>query len=106
MATKGRADKIDFLPTPGYLIVKPIENSQPPTDIFIVDDKSFPQYAIVVEVGDAIPVHSGQQNTITIPPCDVGDEIFHSSAGFEKIRIKNNEYRIVPFDKVLAVKSK
>jgi len=86
-------------PAKGYLFLDPIEDDQiEGVPVAGVDEK--PQRAKVLAVGAYTYHTSGEKFEA---PAKKGDIVIHSSFGFENIRYKGNEYRICPFDKILAV---
>lgn len=89
-----------YTPTSGYLLVKPKKQSQS-SGISITSDE-WDQLGEVVAVGDPSYVYG--TDILKEAPCRVGDEIFHSSTGYENVRMEGKQYRIVPFNKVLLVK--
>ena len=98
-----KLDRLDYFPVPGYLLCKPLETTKI-GDIEISDDKQMPQLAKVISVG--LPIQSDYTDRIIEATCRVGDIIIHSSGGFENIRIDGEEYRIIPFNKVLLIKNR
>lgn len=89
-----------FKPVKGFLLTKPQQNEQ--SSSFEIYDKETPQRAKVLVVGDSTYHTSGQ---VFESPCKPGDVIVHSAFGFEDIRSEGEHYRLIPFDKVLAVET-
>lgn len=96
-------DKINpnIKPSAGYLLTKSLEGEKI-KGVDIVDDEEFPQFAEVLAVGES-KFHTGTDKVYEAP-CKVGDKIIHSSAGFENIKMGAEEYRMVPFERVLGVR--
>ena len=92
---------INFAPVQGYLLLEPLEDSQPEGwNVEGVDER--PQIARVLKVGE--PTYYENSDRVFKSPCKVGDTIIHSSMGFENITIEGKEYRMLPFLRVLMVK--
>lgn len=99
MAEKSR--KVQYSPVRGFILVKPLQESAAKGWDAHTDD-DIPHYAEVLAVGENTYFeHTG---LLFKAPCKVGDTIIHSSIGFENIKIDGEEYRLVPFGKVLMVK--
>ncbi len=93
---------LNFTPTPGYLLLEPLEGDQP--EGYTVEGvDEMPQLAKVLAVGDS--TYYPNTDIEYISPCKVGQKIIHSSAGYETVKIEGEEYRVVHFSKVLLVKS-
>lgn len=93
--------KIQFTPVRGFVLVKPLSDEQPKQYI-IEDSHETPHEAEVVAVGEDTWYESIDREFKA--PCKKGEKIVHSAFGFETIRIGGEEYRLVPFSKVLAIK--
>lgn len=92
----------NYKPTKGYLLLDPIDNEQS-SQFKIEDQEETPQRAVVLVVGGSTWHTSGQKFEA---PARVGDTVIHSGFGFESIRIEGSQYRLCPFDKILAVYKK
>lgn len=88
-----------YKPVKGYVLAKPEGNEQ--NSSFVIEDKETPQRAEVIKVGNDTWHVSGNKFS---SPCKPGDTIVHSGFGYEDIRFEGEHYRLIPFDKVLAVK--
>jgi co-chaperonin GroES (HSP10) len=88
-----------FQPTEGYLLVLPQEET---SEGIVAVKESFPQLAKVLVVGK--DTYYSNTDIVMKAPCKVGDLIYHSAGGFETIKHKGKEYRVVHFGKVLMVK--
>ena len=86
-------------PSNGYVLVKALSNDHSSTFLVVETEKS-PRFATCIAVGGPTIHTSGDEY---LPPCKVGDEIVHSGFGYESIKHKGVDYKLVPFDKVLAV---
>ena len=89
----------NIIVTKGYLLLEILENEQPVG--FSVEDKNQPaQRGKVLSVGDeTFDEHGNKLES----PAEIGDVVVHSAYGFENITHKDEEYRLCPFTKVLAV---
>ena len=85
----------------GYLLTKPLETTKI-GNINIEDDEQRPQKAKVLIVGKSTWYENSDR--VFESPCKVGDTIIHSSAGWENVTIEGEDFRLVPFGKVLMVK--
>jgi co-chaperonin GroES (HSP10) len=94
-------NSINYLPVAGYLLVEPLEETSVKGLNLIAEE--FPQLAKVLKVGDSY--YDKSKEMIVDSPCKSGQVVIHSSFGFEKFRSEGKEYRIVPFDKVLLIRS-
>ena len=96
-----KKNQVNYILVPGFLLVEPTETDQPKGYSVITDDQK-PQFGKVLKVGAS--TWYDYTDRIFKPPCKVGDEIIHSSVGFEIVKIEDKEYRLVPFIKVLMIK--
>ena len=94
-----KSQLINFIPVQGYLLLEPLEDSQPEGwNVEGVDER--PQIARVLRVGK--PTYYENSDRVFKSPCKVGQKIIHSSAGFEHVTIEGKEYRMLPFSRYIA----
>lgn len=91
---------IGYEPAEGFLIVEPLEEET--SRNFTIAEEGFDQKAICLKVGK--DTYYPNTNIPYKAPCKAGDEIVHSSIGFENFRVAGKKYRLVHFSKVLAIK--
>ena len=89
-----------YTPNEGCLICEPLEGED--SQHITIQDEGFDQKSKVLSVGK--DTYYPNTNIVLKSPAKVGDEIIHSSVGWENFRIMGKKYRIVPFQKVLAIK--
>ena len=94
------SNKTQYTPAEGFLICEPIEGEA--SQHLTIQDEGFEQKSKVLAVGK--DTYYPNTNISLKAPAKVGDEIIHSSIGWENFRILGQKYRIVPFQKVVAVK--
>ena len=87
-------------PAPGYILLAPLEDEDS-KDFVIADKDQTPQKGMVVSVG--APIYLQGTSILQSAPCGPDDEVIHSAFGFEKIKLDGNPYRLVPFDKIIAI---
>ena len=92
---------LDFIPAEGYILVEPLDRTS--GDYFQVYTEEFPQLARVLKIGP--PTYNPYTDRVIYPACKAGDVILHSAGGFETLKFEGKEYRIVRFDKILAIKA-
>jgi co-chaperonin GroES (HSP10) len=97
-----KKSQLNYTPVSGYLLTEPLEANQAVGWNAESDDEK-PQLAKVLKVGPET-WHETHGKRLKAP-CKIGDTIIHSSFGFENIIIDGKDYRMVPFNKVLMVKS-
>ena len=95
-----KVTRINYIPVAGYILVEPLEETSV-SGLNVVADE-FPQLARVVKTGES--TFNSYTDRLIKCPVKEGDIILHSSFGFEKVRHEGVEYRIVPFEKVLAIR--
>ena len=93
-------NSINYIPSEGNLICEPLEGEA--SQHITIQDEGFEQKSKVLIVGK--DTYHPNTNIPLKAPAMVGDEIIHSSVGWENFRIMGKKYRIVPFQKVLAIK--
>lgn len=95
---KTKAENTALQPSKGYIFVEPLDLEHS-TAFHVANSEDTPRRAKVLAVGDKTYHTSGSDY---LAPCKVGDTIIHSGFGFEQIKHHGKEYRLIPFDKVLA----
>ena len=93
-------NSINYIPSEGNLICEPLEGEA--SQHLTIQDEGFEQKSKVIAVGK--DTYYPNTNITLKSPAKIGDEIIHSSLGWENIRILGKKYRVVPFQKVVAVK--
>ena len=86
-------------PCKGYLLLLPTDDDQI-EGIPLAGVEGKPQRAKVLAVGADTYHASGN---VLKAPAKKGDIVIHSSVGFENIKYKGEEYRMCPFERILAV---
>lgn len=90
---------LQLVPANGYLFLEPLDDEQ--TEGWeMAGVEETPQRAKVLAVGEATFHASGK---FIEAPAKKGDIVVHSAFGIESIRHKGDQYRLCPFEKVLAV---
>ena len=86
-------------PMEGFILLTTTKEANPKGYIFEDTDKT-PRIGKVLDVGGNTYHENGE---VFNCPVKVGDIIIHSGYGYENITYEGEEYRIVPFSKILAV---
>jgi len=94
-----QAENTAIKPCKGYVLVSPLD-LQHSAAFSVAQADDTPRLALVLTVGAKTYHTSGAEYLV---PCVVGDSIIHSGFGFEQIKHEGKDYRLVPFDKILAV---
>ncbi len=100
--------KINFKPSPGFILVDPIEKDKKSSLMVVKDDQDKPYKGIVMAIGTDLLTQSG---TYMVSPVKVGDFILYSIMGAEEFKMEykgniRHRFIIVPFTKVLGVMKK
>ena len=91
---------LEIQPLPGYILLEILE-TEGVKGWQIEDEKQLPQRGRVLAVGDGTYYeYSGKALEC---PVKIGDVIIHSSFGWERTVYKGAEYRVCPFQKILAI---
>jgi len=94
-----QAEYTAIKPCKGYILVQPLD-LQHSTVFSVAQAEDTPRLAKVLSVGNKTYHMSGAEY---LAPCAIGNTIIHSGFGFEQIKHEGKDYRLVPFDKILAV---
>jgi len=100
--------KINFKPTPGFILVDPLEKDIKSSRMAVPDAQDKPYKGTVVAVGEKMLTLSGERLD---SPVKVGDFILYSIQGIEEFKMEykgniRHRFIIVPFIKVLGVMKK
>lgn len=103
--TNKQFDVTNFKPTPGNIVIDPIEKEEKSDYVATVDAADRAYKGTVVAVGDPRMTDYGE--TIE-PPASVGDFVVYSIVGCEEFKAKKDEdlrhrYVIAPFNRVFLV---
>lgn len=102
MTKKISAKKIKLDPTPGYLVIKPLEaTDKTSSGIYLPeshDEK--PQKGKVIAKGDDEITDSGVKRK---SPANVGDVVIYKKWGGSEVKIDGEEYLFAKFDDILAI---
>jgi chaperonin GroES len=106
MATKTtKIKKINLNPTPGYILIEPVEASrQTQSGLYLPDTASpeKPQKGKVLAVGGDEVTTSG---ALKASPVKVGEIVIYKKWGGNEVKIEGKEYLFVKFDDVLATEN-
>ncbi len=93
--------KLNLKPTPGYLLIEPLEAAtKTASGIYLPDTVSEkPQKGKILSAG-AASFSDGQKIN---PPAKKGDVVFYKKWGGNEVKIEGKEYLFVKFEDVLAV---
>ena len=93
--------KLNLKPTPGYLLIEPLEKeAKTASGIYLPDNAGEkPQKGKVVAVGAKIY----QDNHEVEAPAKVGETVLYKKWGGNEVKIDNIEYTFIKFDDILAV---
>ena len=99
-----RASKLSITPTPGYLVVKPLEaETKTASGIYLPDSAGEkPQKGKIVAVGDDEVTEKGINKS---SPAKVGDTVIYKKWGGNEVKIDGTEYLFSKFEDILAVVS-
>lgn len=97
----------NFSPSPGILLVDPIEKVKKSDMIAVADSVDDPHLGFCVAIGDPKPYEADPSVSMQ-PPAKVGDKIIYSIVGCERTRIEyegdlRHEFVIVPFSRCIGV---
>lgn len=96
-----------FTPSPGILLVDPIEKVKKSSVIAVKDTLDSSHRGVVVAVGDPKP-YDANPEVKHVSPAKVGDTILFSIVGTERTRLKykgdyRHEFVIVPYSRCLGI---
>lgn len=102
MAGKSVKKSLNLHPSPGYLLIEPLEaTNKTSSGIYIPDTTSEkPVKGKVLAVGAAEVTESGAKR---LPPAKVGDIVFYKKWGGNEVKIDGKEYLFSKFEDILAV---
>lgn len=89
---------VNFKPTPGFVLLKPIEEKENEGLSLKLRIQNFCK---VIAVG--APVYGEYNGKSIAPPCKVGDKVYHTTTGWEDINIAGEIYRIIKFQNILGI---
>ena len=93
--------KLNLKPTPGYLLIEPLEKEvKTASGIYLPDNAGEkPQKGKVVAVGAKIYQDGHEVET----PAKVGETVLYKKWGGNEVKIDNIEYTFIKFEDILAV---
>ncbi len=93
--------KFNLKPTPGYLLIEPLEKEvKTASGIYLPDNAGEkPQKGKVVAVGAKIYQDGHEVET----PAKVGETVLYKKWGGNEVKIDNIEYTFIKFEDILAV---
>jgi len=98
-----RMAKLNLKPTPGYLLIEPLEKEgRTASGIYLPDSAGEkPQKGKILGVGGPSFV-DGQK---IASPVKVGDSVIYKKWGGNEVKIEGKEYLFVKFEDVLAIEA-
>jgi chaperonin GroES len=102
MTKKTKTTKLHIKPTPGYIVIKPLEaQTQTASGIYLPDSAGEkPQKGLVVVIGDDEINEKGIKIKC---PVKVGDTVIYKKWGGSEVKIDGIEYLFAKFEDILAV---
>jgi chaperonin GroES len=100
--TKKLTKKLNVHPTPGYIVIEPMEAAkQTASGIYLPDTASpdKPQKGTVLALGEDEVTEKG---TTKKSPVKVGDIVIYKKWGGSEVKIEGKEYLFARFDDILA----
>lgn len=99
---KKPAPKSNLTPTPGYVLVEPVDaQKQTVSGIYLPDSHDEkPQEGKVLAVGGTWITDQGAKID---PPCKTGQRVIYKKWGGNDVKIGNIEYQFLKFEDILAV---
>ncbi len=96
-----KENKINIIPTPGYVLLEPLEaQTKTSSGIYLPDNaKEKPTMGLVIEVGDSSR-EDGNENK---SPVKKGDKVFYKEWSGNKIKFEGKEYLFAKFEEILGV---
>src|SRR5690606_6904042 len=91
-----------LLPTPGYVLVEPVEAAnQTESGIYLPDSHDEkPQQGEVLAVGDTWVTEQGAQIKA---PVKKGDQVVYKKWGGNEVKIGDKEFQFLKFEDILAI---
>lgn len=106
MANKKSKTTVKLKPTPGYLMIKPLEaEEKTKSGIYLPDNakEEKPVHGQVLAVGEPEITDGGAKRN---SPAKVGDTVIYKKWGGNEVKIEGIEYLFVKFEDVLATESR
>ncbi len=102
MKAKTKSTKLNIKPTPGYVVIKPLEaETKTSSGIYLPDSAGEkPQKGLVVVVGEDEVNEKGLKIKCPVKP---GDIVIYKKWGGSEVKIDGVEYLFSKFDDILAV---
>lgn len=96
------ATKLNLRPTPGYLVIEPVEaEEKTAAGIYLPDTSSEkPQKGKILAIGDDEILENGTKKK---SPVKVGDVVIYKKWGGSEVKIDGKEYLFSKFDDILAI---
>ena len=97
-----KSKKTKLQPTPGYLIIEPLEKEEKTSSGIYLPDSAGekPQKGKVLAVGASEITENGIKRQA---PAKVGDVIIYKKWGGSEVKVDNKEYLFAKFEDILAV---
>ena len=102
MSTKVKSEKINLLPTPGFVLLEPVEaETKTESGIYLPDTvNEKPHKAKVLAIGEDMLTEFGIKKNA---PCQKNDIVFYKQWGGNEVKISGKEYLFAKFDDILAI---
>ncbi len=93
--------KVNLKPTPGYLLIEPLEKEvKTASGIYLPDNAGEkPQMGKVIAIGGKIYSEGHEVES----PAKVNDTVLYKKWGGNEVKVDSKEYLLVKFDDVLAI---
>ena len=93
--------KINLKPTPGYLLIEPLEKEvKTASGIYLPDNAGEkPQMGKVISVGSKTYFENHEIES----PAKLGEVVLYKKWGGNEVKVEGKEYMIVKFEDILAV---
>jgi chaperonin GroES len=100
-AKRKRKKKLNLKPTPGYLVIEPLEaETKTASGIYLPESAGEkPQKGMVVAVGDDVV----EKGTKKKAPAKIGDTVIFKKWGGSEVKAAGVEYLFSKFEDILAV---
>lgn len=94
--------KINLKPTPGYLLIEPLEKEvKTASGIYLPDNAGEkPQMGKVIATGNSIYAEGHE----VISPAKIGETVMYKKWGGNEVKIDNKDFTFVKFEDILAVR--
>jgi chaperonin GroES len=99
--------KINLKPTPGYLLIEPLEKeTKTASGIYLPDNAGEkPQKGKVIAVGDDVCSDCKGSCCMVSSPAKLNETVLYKKWGGNEVKIEGKEYLFVKFEDILAVEN-